>query len=99
AGLTNMLLCPAGARIVEMADLSFPNPNFYAMASALGHRYWIIEAEAVGAGHPLRRDMRVDPARLAAHPHAVPDGAGGAAAPAERDGSGSLHQAGAGAAP
>ncbi len=38
AGLTNMIFCPPGAHVVEFADLSFPNPNFYALASALGHQ-------------------------------------------------------------
>lgn len=62
AGLTNMVFCPAGADVIEIADLSFPNPNFYALASGLGHRYWILKGETVGDGHPLERDFRVDPA-------------------------------------
>lgn len=62
AGLTNMLFCPPGSAVVEIADLGFPNPNFYAMASALGHRYWLISAESLGQVHPLEKDLRVDPA-------------------------------------
>lgn len=62
AGLTNMLFCPQGTRIVEIADLSFPNPNFYAMASALGHDYWVLTARSVGDVHPLEKDLEVDPA-------------------------------------
>ena len=61
AGMTNMVFCPPGATIVEMADPGFPNPNFYALASALGHRYAIVPARSVGGGHPLEKDMRVDP--------------------------------------
>lgn len=57
AGLTNMLFCPAGAQIVEIADPEYPNPNFYALACALGHRYWLIEGRGVGAGHPLGKDL------------------------------------------
>lgn len=61
AGLTNMMFCPQGAKIVEIADLSFPNPNFYAVASAMKHQYWIINAQSVGEAHPLEKDMYVDP--------------------------------------
>ncbi len=62
AGLTNMLFCPAGCRVLEIADLSFPNPNFYAIASAMKHRYWVLNSESVGDGHPLEKDLRADPA-------------------------------------
>lgn len=61
AGLTNMLFCPEGAAVLEIADLGFPNPNFYALASALGHRYAIVDARSVGRGHPLEKHMRVSP--------------------------------------
>ena len=60
AGLTNMLFCPPGAEIVEVADLSFPNPNFYAIACAAGHRYWLLTGEHVGDAPPLERDLRID---------------------------------------
>lgn len=65
AGLTNMLFCSPGTRVVEIADLSFPNPNFYALASALGHPYWLVPAEAMGDAHPLERDLHVDPGAVA----------------------------------
>ena len=64
AGLTNMIFCSAGTQVLEIADLSFPNPNFYALASALEHRYWLVPAEPIGGGHPLERDMRVEPAAV-----------------------------------
>lgn len=64
AGLTNMAFCAPGTCVVEVADLGFPNPNFYALASALGHPYWIVRAESVGGGHPLEKDLRVDPDAL-----------------------------------
>lgn len=57
AGLTNMMFCPAGTHVVEIADLSFPNPNFYAVAAALGHEYWVLKGTPVGDAHPLNRDM------------------------------------------
>jgi len=66
AGLTNMIFCAEGTRIVEIADLGFPNPNFYALASALGHPYWIVQAESVGEGRPLDKDLRVDPGAIQA---------------------------------
>ena len=66
AGLTNMLFCPPGAHIVEIADLGFPNPNFYALASALGHRYSLARAKSLGDVHPLEKDLWVDPARVSA---------------------------------
>ena len=61
AGLTNMVFCPPGTRVVEIADLGFPNPNFYALASAMGHRYWLLPATSIGNSHPLEKDLRVDP--------------------------------------
>lgn len=64
AGLTNMMFCGPGTHVVEIADLSFPNPNFYAVASALGHHYWLLSGTPVGDEHPLKRDMRADPATI-----------------------------------
>lgn len=66
AGLTNMIFCPAGTRILEIADAGYPNPNFYALASALGHDYRIVRAQGTGSGHALDRDLSVDPERVAA---------------------------------
>lgn len=61
AGLTNMMFCPEGCHVVEIADLAFPNPNFYAVASAMGHHYWLIEAETSRSDpRPLERDLWVD---------------------------------------
>lgn len=64
AGLTNMLFCAEGTHVVEIANLSFPNPNFYAMAAAMGHRYWLVEGSAHGSVHPLEQDLTVDPAAV-----------------------------------
>lgn len=61
AGLTNMMFCPKGADIIEIADLGFPNPNFYALAAAMGHRYCLIPATSLGDVHPLEKDLQVDP--------------------------------------
>lgn len=64
AGLTNMIFCPPGADVLEIADLGFPNPNFYALAAGLGHHYWIVPAASLGDGRPIDRDLRVDPAAV-----------------------------------
>lgn len=66
AGLTNMLFCKPGTPILEIADPGYPNPNFYAMSAALGLPYGLIAANGVGNGHPLHRDLALDPASLAA---------------------------------
>lgn len=68
AGLTNMIFCRPGAQIVEIADLSFPNPNFYALACAMGLGYWLVEGGFCGdpALPPLDRDLSVEPARVEA---------------------------------
>jgi capsular polysaccharide biosynthesis protein len=60
AGLTNMMFCPPGSHIIEIADLSFPNPNFYALASALGHHYWLLTARGHGDVHPLEKDLEAE---------------------------------------
>ncbi len=61
AGLTNMIFCAPGTHVVEIADTGYPNPNFHALASAMGHPYWLIDAEGVGPGHALDRDLKVAP--------------------------------------
>lgn len=60
AGLTNMIFCPEGSHVVEIGDPQFPNPNFYALSSALGLHYWLLHASASKAPHPLDRDLTVD---------------------------------------
>ena len=64
AGLTNMMFCPPGCHVVEFADLSFPNPNFYALASAMRHHYWLLPARPLGDCHPLEKDLLVEPTAL-----------------------------------
>jgi hypothetical protein len=61
AGLTNMIFCQPGTHVVEIADLSFPNPNFYALAAALDHHYWLVRGTAIGEGHPIDKDLHVAP--------------------------------------
>ena len=66
AGLTNMIFCQAGAMVMEIADADYPNPNFYALAAAMGHDYRIVAARGIGAGHALDRDLSVDPEQVIA---------------------------------
>ena len=56
-----MIFCAAGTHVVEIADTGYPNPNFYALAAAMGHPYWLIDAKGVGPGHALDRDLSVAP--------------------------------------
>jgi hypothetical protein len=64
AGLTNMMFCAAGTHIIEMADLSFPNPNFCAVAAAMDLPYWLVSSEGIGETHPLEKDLRTEPGAL-----------------------------------
>ena len=64
AGLANILFCRPGARVLEIADPAYPNPNFYAMAAGLGLDYGLLAAEGVGDRHPLDQDLAVEPDAL-----------------------------------
>ena len=66
AGLANMVFCPRGADIVELANMSAPSPNFYALASGLEHRYWLLRAEGLGRDRDLHQDLRMDIGELRA---------------------------------
>ncbi|MBV8517133.1 MAG: glycosyltransferase family 61 protein [Acidobacteria bacterium] len=62
AGLANMLFARDGLQVVELSDVTFPNPQFYALAAALGHHYWLVDARP-RAGAPLQpriQDVAVD---------------------------------------
>lgn len=64
AGLTNMMFCASGTDVIEIADPAYPNPNFYAVAAAMGHNYWRIEAHGRGDGHPLKQALEADLSQL-----------------------------------
>ncbi len=63
-GLANMLFAPAGCHVVEVCDPAFPNPQFYALAGALEHRYWLLEGRPVGPSRPGYNNISVDPGML-----------------------------------
>jgi hypothetical protein len=81
AGLTNMMFCPPGAHIVEIADPSYPNPNFYALACALDHVYWYVPGRGIGFGPHLDRDLSVSPAAIVNVLDTVIDESGGKGRP------------------
>jgi hypothetical protein len=59
AGMANMIFCAPGTQVVEIANLDYPSPNFYALAAALDHEYWFVPATSVGTEHPGLRDIVV----------------------------------------
>ncbi|WP_420393215.1 glycosyltransferase family 61 protein [Acuticoccus sp.] len=67
AGLSNMMFCAPGTDVIEISEPSFPNPNFYALASALELNYWITKARYVGppTGYAVNRELEVDADGLA----------------------------------
>ena len=64
AGFANMLFCPPGSHIIEISDPDYPSPDFYALANALGHRYWLLRSPVTGAGKPGYRDLIADPSEV-----------------------------------
>ncbi|SPJ25545.1 glycosyltransferase family 61 protein [Palleronia abyssalis] len=66
AGLTNMMFCAPGTQVVEISEPLYPNPNFYAIAVAMGLDYWKIDGTFAGRDdvHRLDRDLSVRPDRV-----------------------------------
>jgi hypothetical protein len=54
-----MLFASPGCQVVEIMDPAFPNPQFYALASALGHPYWLLEGRAMGESRPGHDDLEI----------------------------------------
>jgi len=59
-GMANMIFAPPGLQVVEIADAGFPNPQFYALAAALGHPYWLVRGRPLGTQPPGYNDITVD---------------------------------------
>jgi len=53
AGLANMLFMPQGAHVVELVNPEFPNSDYYSLANALGHSYWLYSARCVRDVRPV----------------------------------------------
>jgi capsular polysaccharide biosynthesis protein len=64
AGLTNMVFMRRGTHVVELANPRYPSPAFYALASALGLRYWLIWGKPRAGRGPESLDLEVDPHEL-----------------------------------
>jgi capsular polysaccharide biosynthesis protein len=60
SGQANMLFAPEGMHVAEISDASFPNAQFYALAGALGHPYWLIEGKPAGELRPGEHDVVAD---------------------------------------
>jgi capsular polysaccharide biosynthesis protein len=64
AGLANVLFAPVGLHVLEIADVTFPNPQYYALSAAMGHHYWLLHAQPAGALHPGYHDLVADTQQL-----------------------------------
>jgi len=46
--LTNILFTPPGIPVLEIINGETPRPDYYELASCLGHPYWYVPAKPVG---------------------------------------------------
>jgi len=61
SGQANMLFAPAGMQVAEISDITFPNPQFYALASAVGHDFWLLHGRPEGREfEPGQHDVVAD---------------------------------------
>jgi capsular polysaccharide biosynthesis protein len=60
AGLTNVMFAPAGLHLIEISNVTFPNAQFYALAGALGHHYWLIRGTPEGDRRAGDHDLTAD---------------------------------------
>ena len=60
AGLANIIYSPTSTHVVEIIDPSFPNPEYFDLATAMGHFYWMVKGSPVGEPRPGYHDIRVD---------------------------------------
>jgi len=57
-----MMFAPPALHVIEISDVTFPNPQFYALAGALGHHYWLLDGHPAAELRPGYHDVSVDPA-------------------------------------
>jgi capsular polysaccharide biosynthesis protein len=65
AGMVNIMFAPKGLHVVEIFDPDFANPQYYALAGAIGHPYWLIRGTSVGEPNPGYNDLEVNVADVA----------------------------------
>jgi len=64
AGMANMMFAPAGLHVVEAIDSLFPNPQYYALAGAIGHPYWLLRGAPIGEPDPGYNNIEIDVAEV-----------------------------------
>lgn len=64
AGLANMIFMPEGRHVVEIVHPHYPSPIYYALASALGLRYWLVWGTPDDARGREKLDLEIDPREL-----------------------------------
>jgi len=64
AGMVNIMFAPKGLHVVEVFDPGFANPQYYALAGAIGHPYWLIRGTSVGEPNPGYNNLDVDVAEV-----------------------------------
>lgn len=47
------------SRIVDFTNPDVPNPDYYRLATSLGHHYWLLNTSAVGTASGACRDTEV----------------------------------------
>jgi capsular polysaccharide biosynthesis protein len=60
AGLANFLFAPRDSCLIEIVDPTAAHPEFYNLASVLGHRYGFLLASPTGQVGPGGQDLAVD---------------------------------------
>jgi capsular polysaccharide biosynthesis protein len=56
AGLTNMIFAQPGTHVLEINLKERPNPDYYYLASTLGHRYWLLEGTRANTRTTVKHD-------------------------------------------
>lgn len=60
AGLANMLFAPPGTHIIEIIAPEYPAPDYYSLACALGHHYWLLWGQVTNGKEQGHNDVTVD---------------------------------------
>jgi capsular polysaccharide biosynthesis protein len=60
SGMANVLFAPRGLHVIEVTDVTFATPQYYALSAALGHHHWLLAGRPHGAIRPAYHDLVVD---------------------------------------